>query len=64
MEASAERGGTYTSPTPFFCPIRSVTTKETLLLRNTRKDMEKSDMPNRYEAAWRGVVDAAKGRCR
>lgn len=53
-----------TSPTPFFWPMRSVMTKETELLRKTRKEMEKSEMPRRYVIAWRGVVEGAKGRRR
>lgn len=39
-----------------------MTTNETLLLRNTRKDIEKRDMPKRYDAACSGVVEAANGR--
>lgn len=53
-----------TSPTPFFCPIRSVITNETELLRKTRKEMEKSEMPSRYVIACNGVVDGENGRRR
>lgn len=62
--SSAKPSVPTTSPTPFFCPMRSVMTKETELLRKTRNEMEKSEMPSRYVTAWVGVVEAAKGKKR
>ena len=50
------------SPTPSLTPIKSVITKETLLLRNTRKDIENKQTAKRYEQAWTTVVEDANGR--
>ncbi|RYC54244.1 hypothetical protein CHU98_g11968 [Xylaria longipes] len=52
------------SPTPRLTPSRSVMTKLTALLRNTRNEMLKREMPSRYVAAWRGVVEGLKGSSR
>uniref|UniRef100_A0A1Y1NDZ4 Uncharacterized protein n=1 Tax=Photinus pyralis TaxID=7054 RepID=A0A1Y1NDZ4_PHOPY len=53
-----------TSPTFFFWPMRSVMTNDTELLRKTRNDMEKSEMPRRYVTACAVVADGAKGKYR
>jgi len=37
-------------------------TNETLLLRKTRKEIEKRHTANKYAHACAGVVDTAKGR--
>lgn len=52
------------SPTPSLTPIRSVMTKDILLFRKTRKDIENSEIPRRYVAAWRGDVVEENGRYR
>ena len=44
------------SPTPFVCPMMSVTTNDMLLLRKTRKAMLKSAIPRRYVVAWSRVA--------
>lgn len=50
------------SPTPSLIPIRSVITKDTLLFRKTRKDIENKHTASRYAQAWVAVVDDANGR--
>lgn len=50
------------SPTESFRPMRSVMTKDTLLLRKTRKEMENKQTAKRYVLAWPAVVEAANGR--
>jgi hypothetical protein len=42
--------------------MRSLITKDTLLLRKTRKDIEKRQTANRYAQACTVVVDDANGR--
>jgi hypothetical protein len=37
-------------------------TKDRLLFKNTRNDIEKRHTHSRYVVAWRGVTDDAKGR--
>lgn len=44
------------SPTPFCCPIRSVTTKLIELFKKTRKEMLKSAMKQRYVATCTRVA--------
>jgi hypothetical protein len=43
-------------------PRRSVITKDMLLFKKTRKDIEKRHTQRRYVKAWRGVTEAEKGR--
>ena len=50
------------SPTPSLTPIRSVITKDTLLLRKTRKDIENRQTAKRYAHACAVVVEDANGR--